>query len=242
MSTKFPVKVEIARWNCLSGNAKNLIHSLGHWDKKSERSMSQLHLQNQQSPAKSMKNILIELGYNVVDLPRDMDYEQLTTLVTKLRLPMLLSLDLDFGEASYGHVIGVCPHKSDDGVKTFRIIDGAHPDMCPFEYTLKNLSWCCGGDRMFQRTSWAIAFFPGVRRTKDIAYDWKERFKTKEDIQKSGVSVCFNSSRRCNLQKHVSELNVLDKSREEYCAMVKIVIKSVGRMSLRLPEDNQVLN
>ncbi len=61
-----------------------------------------------------MGSMLIELGYNVVQLLKRMRYEKLTAHVKQLHLPILLSMDLAFGEANYGHVIGVCPHLSSE--------------------------------------------------------------------------------------------------------------------------------
>ena len=85
------------------------------------------------------KDILNKLGYETFKLPKHMSYDTLSYFVNKIKVPLLL--DLELGEHAYGHAIGILP--IDD---TLIIIEGSTSLMTPIEFSKKNVDYVCGGN------------------------------------------------------------------------------------------------
>ena len=119
-SRKFLVKVEQRAWNCVIGNATNLLDSLGQYDSVVESALTFAQSQSQNSGCslfKPLKGALIGAKYSVFCLPR-LSFEGLSAFVVKLKLPMLVSLPINCSGVTYNHVIGICPYKVGDGSRT----------------------------------------------------------------------------------------------------------------------------
>ena len=107
-----------------------------------------------------------------------------------------ISIDLSFASASYQHIIGIRPFKPPAGDEVeFQIIDGSHSDLRPIELSATNMDWCCGKGRNFTRATNSFAFFPANSRSKEVADVLTRRFKTEEEFDASGLTVCVSLCR-----------------------------------------------
>ena len=245
-SARLPIRIETHLWNCMIGNIANLLASLGQYDEQMKQQIDLLHSQMHEcrykdirrentthlqyfelpsmDPFKRLKTMLRGAKYQVINTPNEMNFAQLDDLLKKTCLPMLVSLELKFGNQIYKHVIGICPNKPVDGQKIgFRIIDGAHPHLKSIHFSLENLNWCCGRDSSFSVASDGILLFPNILQTKKIMHDWSHLYYTMEDIIRAGISVSLSiegNSKFC-IPKHVAALNCMSKTKKEIDAIVK---------------------
>ncbi len=68
-------------------------------------------------------------------LPSISHYIELHDFVTEMGIPMLVSLELCFPTATYGHMIGISPFMSSEtSLVEYHIIDGSHPEMKAIEF------------------------------------------------------------------------------------------------------------
>ena len=134
-------------------------------------------------PFKRLKEILRSSKYQVINTPKRMNFQALDKLLRKACLPMLVSLELQIGETTYKHVIGICPNKPNDGDEIrYFIVDGSHPKLKAIDFSLENLNWCCGSESSFSVVSEGILFFPTAVRTQQIIENWSTLYHTMEDI------------------------------------------------------------
>ena len=120
-SKKFPVKVEKKAWNCVTGNATNLLASLGQYDSVVEEALTWAQSDSQTSGRCSfelLKDALRRANYQVLPLPDRLNFKHLSASIAQLNLPLLVSLKINYGEVTYNHVIGICPYKVGDGSVT----------------------------------------------------------------------------------------------------------------------------
>ena len=62
-----------------------------------------------------LKGALRGVRYEIFRLPYRLSFEGLTETILQLKLPMLVLLEINYGEVSYNHVIGISPYRVGDG-------------------------------------------------------------------------------------------------------------------------------
>ena len=120
-SKKIPVKVEKKAWNCVTGNATNLLASLGQYDSVVEEALTWAQSDSQTSGRSLfdlLKGALRRANYQVLPLPDRLNFKHLSASISRLNLPTLVLLEIKWGEVTYDHVIGICPYKVGDGSGT----------------------------------------------------------------------------------------------------------------------------
>lgn len=79
-----------------------------------------------------------------MNIPCFLTYQELTAFVQNLNLPMLINVRLQGYQVE--HVVGIAPYKSSATHNVeYHLIDGAHPQRQPMEYSHQNLNWCFDG-------------------------------------------------------------------------------------------------
>ena len=113
----------------------------------------------------------------------------LQTFVTELGIPMLVSLELNFGSFTCNHVIGISPIiSSETSQLEYHIIDGAHPELKAMNFSKENMDWCCGKELSFDKITYGFAFVPGWNRVCEMFNDDSGYHLV------PGTAVCLTSS------------------------------------------------
>lgn len=218
-SLELPIRVELSKWNCAIGNACNLLASIGQLDESvNDKLLASAHLRESKTMLPRLEQAIRSAGYNVIRLPTNLNFEQLSKHVRMLSLPALVSLRLDYAGVDYQHVVGICPFKSGRPCHSstqYRIVDGAHPDLRPIDFSISNLDWCCG-KASFTSTVEGFVFFPGSRRGRMILDNLKTTY---EQIAKQDVpytSVCFGIEKSHIMPQYVKNLNVVERTVDGY--------------------------
>ena len=154
-SSKLPVRVTTGSWNCATGNAVNLLHSIKQACPQLASSISKLRVSPTSDILRLVLHEMEKFGYICENLLPNMDYDQLIKRAMSHLGPILVSLTLD-NKHGFHHVIGICPHLSG-----LQIIDGYHPELQPIPYSRENLSWCCGVGLTFTSIVKGFLFYPG---------------------------------------------------------------------------------
>ena len=116
-------------------------------------------------------------------------FTSLQSFVTKLSIPMLFSLELNFCTDTLMHVIGILPIIAlETGHVEYHIIDGAHPEMKAMKFSQENIDWCCGEEISFEKISRGFAFVPGRKRVLEMLND------KAENNMVPGTALCLTKS------------------------------------------------
>ena len=103
------------------GNATNLLDSLGQYDSVVEKALTWAQSESQNSGCSLfdlLKGALRRANYLVLPLPDRLNFKHLSASIVQLNLPMLVLLEINYGEVTYNHVIGICPYKVGDSSGT----------------------------------------------------------------------------------------------------------------------------
>merc|ERR1712155_60682 len=98
-SRKLPVKILQRARNSVIGNATNLLDYLGQYDSVVESALTFAQSQSQNfgcSLFKPLIGALIGAKYVVLCLPGGLSFEGLSAFVVQLKLPMLVSLPINY--------------------------------------------------------------------------------------------------------------------------------------------------
>jgi hypothetical protein len=170
-------------------------------------------------------------GYDMMVLPSILCYTELHSFVTKLQLPMMVSLELDFRSITFAHVLGISPYMSAETSQVeYHIIDGSHPEMKAIYFNQANIDWRCGNGISFTKITHGFVFAPGTKRVREILQD-------KSGYQfVPGTAVCLTTSKSKRdrgenkaMKTHVADttyermltLNVYNKEKSEYVKIWK---------------------
>jgi hypothetical protein len=105
-------------------------------------------------------------------LPQISGFTSLQSFVTKLSIPMSVSLELNCRTYTLRHVIGILPIVSPEtGQVEYHIIDGAHPKMKAMKFSQENIDWCCGEEIFLKKITCGFAFVPGKKRVLEMLAD-----------------------------------------------------------------------
>ena len=105
-------------------------------------------------------------------LPQISGFNSLQSFVTKLSIPMLVSLELNCRTYTLRHVIGISPIVSPEtGQVEYHIIVGAHPELKAMKFSQENIDWCCQEEISFKKIALGFAFIPGKKRVLEMLTD-----------------------------------------------------------------------
>ena len=163
----------------------------------------------------------LDCGYNTFTLPSISSYSELQTFVTELGIPMLVSLELNFGSFTCNHVIGISPIiSSETSQLEYHIIDGAHPELNAMNSSKENMDWCCGKELSFDKITYGFAFVPGRIRVFEM-------FKAKSGYHLvPRTVVCLTSSMKERKKKDKN------KNHPTYERMLALSVSKKGRVSM----------
>ena len=222
-SRTLPVKVSADVWNCVCGNAINLMDCLDQYDFDVKKAIAFVQTLGQSDGGNifgKLKDAIRGVKYSIICLPEGLNYKDLTEYVQQLQLPILVSLSVNYGADSYDHVVGICPYKDlGGGDAHFRIVDGAHPDLQCIEYSSQNLDWCCGVGNQFTVTTDGFAFIPSPRRTITLLKHMQEG-----GHNRIGTTVCLNIEGTSNkIPQKLKDMNIVRKEISDYYKITKVI-------------------
>ena len=160
-----------------------------------------------------------------------MDFEDLSHYAHLMKLPMVVSMKMSFNDnaTKYGHIIGLCPYFS-SGCSQLKIsiIEGAHPQLQPIQFTKENIEWCCGDES--QTKFGGFAFFPGKGLSKRLLHSVCQGLKY-------GLKIVVCLGKNVNGSKHYQELrrqNIVMGDVEYYRKMITPAHNSGSKNSIVL--------
>ena len=111
------------------------------------------------------------------------------TFVTKLGLPVTVSLELDFCSITYRHMVGISLYMSSETRQVeYHIIDGTYHAIKAIYFNQENIDWCCGNELSFNKISYVVVFV--LRRTQVF-----EMFHDESGYNLvAGIAVCLRNS------------------------------------------------
>ncbi len=105
----FPIRVTREKFNCAFGNTVNLLTYINHFNTSLKQTLLITQAQWGGCCLREIRKCIKECGYDTFTLPSISSYFVLQTFVTELGIPMLVSLELNFGSFTCIHVIGISP-------------------------------------------------------------------------------------------------------------------------------------
>jgi hypothetical protein len=163
--------------------------------------------------------IFQNIGYHTFLLPCEMDFEDLSYYAHLMKLPMVVSMKMSFNDnaTKYGHIIRLCPYFS-SGCSQLKIsiIEGAHPQLQPIQFTKENIEWCCGDES--QTKFGGFAFFPGKGLSKRLLHSVCQGLKY-------GLKIVVCLGKNVNICNHYPELcqqNIVMGDVEYYRKMISL--------------------
>ena len=164
-SISFPISVTREKLNCAFGNAVNLLTYINHFNTGLKQTLLIMQAQSRGCCLSEIRKCIKECGYDTFTLPSISSYSVMQTFVTELGIPMLVSLELNFGSFTCNHVIGISPIiSSETSQLEYHIIDDAHPELKAMNFSKENMDWCCGKELSFDKITYGFAFVPGWNR------------------------------------------------------------------------------
>ena len=150
----------------------NLLTYINHLNTGLKQKMLDLQTQQLYRSLLEIQMCIKHCGYDIMVLPQITCFTSLQSFVTKLSVPMLVSLEVKCRTYMLRHVIGISPIISrETGQVEYHIINGAHPEMKAMKFSQENIDWCCGKNVSFQNIASGFAFMPGKRRVFEMLTD-----------------------------------------------------------------------
>ena len=112
-SISFPIQIMREKLNCACGNTINLLTYINHFNTGLKQKLLILRAKSKVCDQKDPM-CLHHCGYDIIVIPSILSYSCLQTVLTELRIPMLVSLELNFCSVPHEHVIGISPIISSD--------------------------------------------------------------------------------------------------------------------------------
>ncbi len=150
----------------------NLLTYINHFNTGLKQNLLVLRTQHAFCGLLKIQTCIKHCGYDIMVLPQISGFTSLQSFVTKLSIPMLVSLELNCRTYTLRHVIGILPIVSPETNQVkYHIIDGAHPEMKAMKFSQENVDWCCGEEISFKKIACGFAFVPGKKRVLEMLTD-----------------------------------------------------------------------
>jgi hypothetical protein len=159
-SIRFPIPVTREKLNCAFGNTVNLLTYINHFNTGLKQKLLDLQTQQSYRGLLEIQTCIKHCGYDIMVLPQITCFTSLQSFVTKLSVPMLVSVELKCRTYMLRHVIGILPIISrETGQVKYHIIDGAHPEMKAMKFSQENILvlW---RERVILKNCIQLCFYP----------------------------------------------------------------------------------